>query len=270
MLVWINGKAGDQLAVSDRGLAYGDGLFETIKVLGAKPLRLQRHLARLANGCQRLWLTVDLALVEAELLAFAAQLGEGVMKLIITRGEGLRGYVLPEPAQYMRIIQGSALPYYDLAHAHAGIKLFACQTRLARQPLLAGLKHLNRLEQVMARHEWQDTHYAEGLLLDAELEVIEGVFSNLFMVKDAALFTPALTHCGVAGVMRAEIIAYAQKMQIPCTEASITLEQFLAADEVFFCNSLYGIWPVTQYQARTWPVGPVTRKLQSLISTPLD
>lgn len=155
-------------------------------------------------------------------------------------------------------------------HTEQGIRLFPCNTRLSRQPLLAGLKHLNRLEQVIARAEWQDSEHAEGLMLDQAGRVIEGVFSNVFLVRDGVLITPDLKRCGVAGVMRAEILFQAESLAIPTQIADISLEQLQWADEVFVCNSVYGVWPVRAYAALSWPVGPLTRKLQTIARALLD
>lgn len=270
MLNWVNGVPEERLSIRDRGLAYGDGLFETIAVRNGRPRLLARHMARLQDGCRRLAIELDLVLLEAELLAFAAQLGEGVAKLIVTRGEGLRGYAPPQPCQPLRILQGAAFPAYPVAHAEQGVRLFPCVTRLAEQPLLAGLKHLNRLEQVLARAEWQDAEHAEGLMRDVSGRVIEGVYSNLFLLSDDVLITAELSRCGVAGVMRAEILAKAEQLGIACEVRDIAHDELLAADEVFLCNSLYGIWPVRALQERHWPLGSVTRKLQAIVRDLLD
>lgn len=267
---WVNGAPGEQLSVRDRGLAYGDGLFETIAVRGGRIPLLARHLARLAEGCRRLAIPLDLALMDSELQAFAGQLGEGVAKLIVTRGEGQRGYAPPQPCQPLRILQAAPLPQYPAAHAEQGVRLFPCVTRLAEQPLLAGLKHLNRLEQVLARAEWQDAEHAEGLMCDASGRVIEGVYSNLFLLRGGALLTADLSRCGVAGVMRAELLEQARALGVPVEVRDIGHDELLAADEVFLCNSLYGIWPVRALQAQHWPVGPLTRKLQTIVRDLLD
>lgn len=265
MLSWVNGAPGEQLSVRDRGLAYGDGLFETIAVRGGGIPLLARHMARLAEGCRRLSIPLDLVLMESELQAFARQLGEGVAKLIVTRGAGQRGYAPPQPCQPQRILQAAPSPQYPAAHAEQGVRLFACTTRLAEQPLLAGLKHLNRLEQVLARAEWQDAEYAEGLMLDTCGRVIEGVYSNLFLVVAGGLVTADLSRCGVAGVMRAEILQQAQLLGLSIELRDVSHDELLNADEVFLCNSLYGIWPVTALRERHWPVGPLTRKLQAIV-----
>ncbi|UTW08379.1 aminodeoxychorismate lyase [Pseudomonas benzenivorans] len=270
MLSWVDGRPSEQLSVKDRGLAYGDGLFETIAVREGAPTLLDRHLARLADGCARLCLPFDAPLLRGELQAFSRQLGEGVVKLILTRGDGLRGYAPPQPTMVRRILQGSPKPTYPTQHAELGVRLFPCTTRLAEQPLLAGMKHLNRLEQVLARSEWQDSEHAEGLMQDGAGRVIEGVFSNLFLVKGGALLTPDLSRCGVAGVMRAELLAQAETLGVSCEVGDFGLDALLDADEVFLCNSLYGVWPVRALLHRDWSVGPLTRKLQAIACDLLD
>lgn len=270
MQPWINGQPSDTIALADRGLAYGDGLFETIKVRNGRAILLERHLQRLQEGCQRLAIPLDLPLLRQELNAYMQQLDVGVCKLILTRGAGQRGYALPEPCVPQRILQSSSLPQWPIAHRENGIQLYNCRLRLAEQPVLAGLKHLNRLEQVLARAEWSDPVYAEGLLLDQQQRVVDGVFSNIFIVKNQQLMTADLSRCGVAGVMRAELLTRAQAAGVAVAVSDITLEQLLQADEVFTCNSLYGIWPVRSYATQHWSVGELTRKLQQLIKDLVD
>lgn len=269
MFSWVDGRPATSLPLVDRGLAYGDGLFETMAVRGGRPVLLERHLARVTAGCQRLRIDLDGAALRSELLAFCAELQQGVAKLIVTRGDGQRGYA-PAAGAPRRILQAGGMPAYPPQHAESGVQLFPCATRLAEQPLLAGLKHLNRLEQVLARAEWQDAEHAEGLMRDVSGRVIEGVFSNLFVVRHGLLSTPELARCGVAGVMRAELLEQAQGLGIDCHIGDIELDELLAADEVFLCNSLYGVWPVRQLQQRHWPVGPLTRKLQAVARHLLD
>ena len=270
MYSWVDGQPADSVPLKDRGLAYGDGLFETIAVKAGQPVLLDRHLQRLEEGCRRLALIADQTLIRSEVLAYAAAMGNGVLKLILTRGDSLRGYGINPGVPVRRILQGNPPAAYPLAHATDGIRLFACATRLAEQPLLAGLKHLNRLEQVIARAEWRDAEHAEGLMLDRSGRVIEGVFSNLFVVRNGVLRTADLTRCGVAGVMRAEILDQAQALGVPVAVADISLEQLRQADEVFVCNSVYGIWPVRECAGMSWSVGPLTRKLQGIVRALLD
>ncbi|MEB0206423.1 aminodeoxychorismate lyase [Pseudomonas sp. CCC3.1] len=271
MQSWVDGQPASALAsLKDRGLAYGDGLFETIAVSAGQPLLLDLHVQRLALGCSRLAIVADHALIRSELLAYAQAMGEGVLKLILTRGDSQRGYSVSPEAQPRRILQASPATAYPQAYALHGVQLFDCATRLAEQPLLAGLKHLNRLEQVIARSEWQDPAYAEGLMRDTSGRVIEGVFSNLFLVRDGVLITADLQRCGVAGVMRAALLAEAERLAIAYQVTDISLAQLQQADELFLCNSVYGIWPVRAFADLSWPVGPLTRKLQGIARALLD
>ncbi len=271
MQSWVDGQPAHALAsLKDRGLAYGDGLFETLAVKAGQPLLLDLHMQRLAQGCSRLAIVADNTVIRSEVLAYAQAMGEGVLKLIVTRGDSLRGYSASPEALPRRILQASPPAAYPEANAQEGIQLFDCATRLAEQPLLAGLKHLNRLEQVLARAEWQDPTYAEGLMRDTSGRVIEGVFSNLFLVRDGSLYTADLQRCGVAGVMRAALLVEAERQGIARHVTDISFEQLRQADELFLCNSVYGIWPVRAFAELSWPVGPLTRKLQGIARTLLD
>ncbi len=265
----VNGQPVEVLSVQDRGLAYGDGLFETIRIAAGQPQLFERHLQRLGQGCSRLRIPCDLDALAGEVRQFSAELGTGVAKLIVTRGAGQRGYAPSATAAPTRILLGSAAPGYPASHARDGIQLFPCATRLAEQPLLAGLKHLNRLEQVLARAEWSDPAFAEGLMRDHGGRVIEGVFSNLFLVRGGRLLTAELSRCGVAGVMRAQIIeSVAPALDLSIEVRDVDYQELLVAEEVFTCNSLYGIWPVRALAGHHWPVGPVTRKLQAVLAEP--
>lgn len=267
---WLDGLPADAVNLQSRALAYGDGLFETIAVRAGRPSLLGYHLDRLALGCQRLAIDADQVVIADELCRYASALGDGVLKLILVRGDSQRGYAPAAGVAPRRILQGSPLPAYPAQHAQQGVRLFACSTRLAQQPLLAGLKHLNRLEQVLARAEWQDTEHAEGLMLDISGRVIEGVFSNLFLVRDGELLTADLSRCGVAGVMRAALIDQAADAGISLRITDLSLQDLEQADEVFVCNSVYGIWPVRAFASLNWSPGPLTRKLQAIARTLLD
>lgn len=270
MHCWVDGQDATAINLQNRGLAYGDGLFETIAVRGGRASLLDGHLARLALGCKRLAIDADLALVGDEIQRFARQLGDGVAKLVLTRGDSQRGYAPAAGVAPRRILQGAPLPNYPAEHAEHGVRLFPCQTRLGEQPLLAGLKHLNRLEQVLARAEWQDGEHAEGLMRDGQGRVVEGVYSNLFMVSAGVLVTADLSRCGVAGVMRGALLEHAPRMGMPTQVRDIAFEELQQADEVFVCNSVYGVWPVRAVGALNWSPGPLTRKLQAVARTLLD
>ncbi|MDD2046590.1 aminodeoxychorismate lyase [Pseudomonas putida] len=267
---WIDGQPADAVNLQSRALAYGDGLFETIAVRAGRPSLLEYHLERLALGCQRLAISADHGLIRDELCRYARLLGDGVLKLILVRGDSQRGYAPAVGAAPRRILQGSPLPAYPAQHAEQGVRLFPCNTRLAEQPLLAGLKHLNRLEQVLARAEWQDAEHAEGLMRDVSGRIIEGVYSNLFLVRGGELLTADLSRCGVAGVMRAALIEHAAVAGIALHITDLSLQDLEQADEVFVCNSVYGIWPVRAFASLNWSPGPLTRKLQAIARTLLD
>ncbi len=256
----INGQETDSLLSSDRGLHYGDGLFETIAIVNGKPALWQQHLQRLFDGCQRLQIIkpdADVLLHECELLCESTD--RAVAKLIITRGSGGRGYRKPEQATPSRIWSLHPWPDYPAINIELGITARICQTRLGINPLLAGIKHLNRLEQVLARSEWKDSNIAEGLMLDINGRVIEGTMSNVFFIKQGILLTPDLHEAGINGLMRQQVLNIAKKLEIDIHIQDLTADIIEAADEVFFCNSLFGLWPVRQWshtsQEKTdWPV----------------
>jgi 4-amino-4-deoxychorismate lyase len=158
-------------------------------------------------------------------------------------------------------------PNYPTSCTESGIKTRICQTRLGHNPSLAGIKHLNRLEQVLARQEWDDPVIMEGLMLDASGNLVEGTMSNVFVVKDAVLMTPDLQLCGVAGIMRAHVLDMAAEHLIAARVQHLELDALLQADEVFICNSLLGIWPVIGVDEHDFLKGPVTRRLQTLLNT---
>ena len=201
--VLLNGESTAFIPIADRGLAYGDGLFETIGVSASRPELWDRHMARLETGCARLkFPPPDLESLarEAEKLCNGARLCDGqergILKIILTRGGGGRGYRLPDPPAPSRILSFHPRPDYPDSYAREGVAVRLCDLRLSAQPALAGLKHLNRLENVLARAEWTEEGIFEGLLRDEDGHIIEGVMSNVFVVRQGALATPGLSRCG--------------------------------------------------------------------------
>ena len=267
--VLINGKVQAGVAVDDRGLQYGDGVFETIAVAGAGPLCLDEHFSRLREGCERLSipppalpvLRAEVALVSNPGLSSGASSG-AVVKIILTRGAGGRGYAPPAEARPNRIVALYPWPDYPPEHASAGVRLRFCRRRYGINPALAGIKHLNRLEQILARAEWQDPAIAEGLVMDLDDNVIEGTMSNFFMLKDRALLTSDLHACGVRGVIRQKIIGLAAGLGLAVHEQAISQELLLQADEIFLCNSLIGVWPARMLADRPFKPGPITRRIR--------
>lgn len=270
----INGVLHATLSPLDRGLAYGDGLFETCRVLNGQLPLWRWHHERLLHGCRRLGIAVN----EAELLAqrdlilrVAGEQGtveeqaQGVLKVIVTQGEGGRGLKRPEKAEptLCWLFYPGEKPQWE-AGAREGISAWVCEHRLADNPRLAGLKHLNRLDYVLARAEWDEEHQ-EGVLLDVRDTVIEGTISNVFAVLEGELVTPALTHNGVAGIMRRLLLEkLAPSLALPLSEGVVSLAQLKKAEEVFVCNSVFGIWPVTHLapEGVSFSPGAVTRRLQ--------
>ncbi|KDE40032.1 Aminodeoxychorismate lyase [Nitrincola lacisaponensis] len=264
---WVNGKAVSELSLQDRGLSYGHGVFETLRIAGGKLLLWPEHLERLLAGCQRLsiptqWLAEQL---QQEMAALPS-VEDGVLKIIVTAGEGGRGYRLPVQPSPTRILQLMPVPVYPDLPAEHGIEARWCQIRLACAPALAGIKHLNRLEQVLARAEWADEHIREGILCGQDGYLAEGTMSNLFLVYDGVLITPDLHDYGVAGIMRQHLMALAGSAGISVEVKKLQPKDLLGADEVFFCNSLIGIWPLRLLEQQVFIPGPVTRRLQALLT----
>ncbi|QKT04841.1 aminodeoxychorismate lyase [Ectothiorhodospiraceae bacterium 2226] len=266
--IWVDGEPAAALLATDRGLHYGDGLFETLAVHDGRIRHLARHLARLSHGASCLDLPPpDRDTLRAELTQAAEGYERAVLKLLYTAGSGGRGYCRPAQPVARRILLRYPWPAAASAAAQAeGVRVRLCQTRLAGQPRLAGLKHLNRLEYVLASRELAaegGEPAAEGLLLDGEGTLVEGTRSNLFLVRGGGLLTPRLERCGVAGIARAVLMECAAALGLPCEERRLDLDDLAQAEEVFVCNSIIGIWPVRAWDDHRYLVGPVTRRLQA-------
>lgn len=252
-MILVNGSVQEQINITDRGFQYGDGLFETIAVFNGKACFLNRHFERLTQGCLRLKIPVpDLTRLQAEIQQLCQERDLAVLKIIITRGSGGRGYRQPELIQATRVLSVHPFPSYS----SDGITARFCQTRLSLNPTLAGLKHLNRLEQVLARSEWTD-EVTEGIMLDINDRVIEGTMSNLFYVKHEQLYTAKLTQSGVAGIIRGLIME-----QHSVIEHDYTTAELLSADELFICNAVLGIMPIKQLEQQRFNIGNYSRDLQ--------
>ncbi len=259
----LNGQRRHSVDVSDRGFQYGDGLFETIVVFNGKPLFLQRHFSRLALGCQRLLIPQpDFSLLEQEARQLASEAEQAVLKLIITRGSGGRGYRQPDEIHPTRLFSLHPFPIFAANFQTHGIRARLCHYRLAHNPVLAGIKHLNRLEQILARAEWQDDSIQEGILLDCHGQVVEGTMSNLFVVKDRVLYTSALKNCGVAGIVRQMVLEFAEQQSLAVRQEDFGVADVLQADELFVSNSVIGIWPVIELEQQDFGVGDITLALQ--------
>jgi 4-amino-4-deoxychorismate lyase len=265
VITLVNGVETDQVSVMDRGFQYGDGLFETIAAYRGTPLLWTGHLLRLRRGCERLHLDMpDETLLWQETARVVDGAERAVVKITLTHGPAGRGYARVAWAPPTRVVSARHWPNYPATHARDGVDLRWCQTTVPRNPCLAGIKHLNRLAQVMARAEWE-TDYAEGLMCDEAGFVIEGTMSNVFGVFGDTVITPDLSQSGVAGVMRAEVMRAARSCGLVCREDWITPATLATADELFLTNSIIGVWPVRTLAARSYTIGQATHTIQKAI-----
>lgn len=264
----VNGIPGNSIDIRDRGLLYGDGVFRTLRAAHGKAQHWPLHYLKLQHDCHTLGIVCpDVALLSAELDEVLEQHPDGVVKLIVTRGAGTRGYAPSMQAASTRIWDVAPLPNYPPEYATAGIKARICRLRLGHQPSLAGIKHLNRLENVLAAAEWNDAQssdagIAEGLLLDTKGNIIEGTRSNLFLVSHGELVTPDLANCGVAGVQRERIMAWAAHHDVPLHVREVGLDEVMEADELFVTNSIIGLWPIRELEQRRWAAFPVAAQIR--------
>lgn len=264
-MMLVNGQPSQCLPVTDRGLQYGDGLFETLRVEAGSPRFWARHLGRLQAGCERLGIPPpDPDVLHQEASSLLEGQSRGVLKIMITRGSGPRGYRPPSCPEPSRLLAFTELAHPQSPATHVGVDVRLCRMRLSRNPALAGIKHLNRLEQVMARSEWSD-EYQEGLMLDTSEQVVEGTMSNLFLVRGEALVTPELSHCGVAGITRARVLETGRAWGLPCREEQVRLEDLWQADGLFLTNTLIGLWPVRSLEGRAMPMPPLIGHLQQAL-----
>lgn len=271
----INGQPEDRIDARDRGLLYGDGVFETLRIRRGRPLLWQQHMARLQRGCDALGLEADPGAVERDCqrLLKEGRDREAVLKILLSRGSGGRGYRPPAEPRHTRMLQLHPLPPDYDSSARDGVRAMLCRQRLSENRQLAGIKHLNRLDQVLASRELYQG-VAEGLMCDQGGAIIEGTRSNLFLVDEQGLGTPAMAHCGVAGIMRDWLLERCRSEGLPVATRRLEPGSLSLASEVFLCNSVFGVWPLRSLSLREqtleWPVGPWTRRVQQWLSEALD
>lgn len=260
----INGEANGALSPFDRGLAYGDGVFRTLKVRDHKPVWWTDHYAKLTHDCAALSLACpESALLLNEIQNVTETYGNAVVKIILTRGPGARGYAIPDPASPTRIVMAAPLP--EAQDTQVGIQVRWCSLRLAQQAQLAGVKHLNRLENVLARQEWTDPEIDEGLMCDDTGAVIGGTRSNVFAMRGGRLLTPDLSLSGIAGVTRARVLRAANIHGIDVQVARLEPANILDADEVFLSNSIVGLWRIAVLDNVQWRTAAWTEQFQQWI-----
>jgi 4-amino-4-deoxychorismate lyase len=264
----VNGAPGNTINADDRGLAYGDGVFRTLRVQAGRPVCWERQYAKLQRDCGALKISCPSALVlSSELQQLGKTQPEGVAKIIITRGVSTRGYA-PSAAQSetTRILGINPEPVFPADFVKSGVRMHVCKVRLGHQVLLAGIKHLNRLENVLAASEWQDKDVPEGLLCDIAGNVISGTRSNLFMLRGNILYTPNLSRCGVAGVQRDRVMDWSKQHGVPCKGADFHMEELVQADEIFLVNSVFGLWPVREVADYRRTQHPMAWKIQEWLN----
>ena len=260
----VDGEISNRVSATDRGLQFGDGLFETIAVFGGQPRFWQGHMDRLQSGCDRLRISaVPQAVLLRDLKTVSAGQQNCVVKIIVTRGQSGRGYAAGESAEPNRIVWSESWPSGEGDPETLGIQARICDLRLGMQPTLAGLGHLNRLDRVMARSEWDDPSIREGILLDREDHIISGISSNIFLVYSGRLLTPRLDRCGVRGVVRDAILTAFRER---CEQRRLLLDMLPEAQELFLCGSIRGILPVRRIGHWEYDIGPVTRDVQAWLA----
>lgn len=272
----INGQVDACLSISDRGLAYGDGVFETMRCQGHRLPLWRAHLERLLSSCDRLFIKVDKRQLEAQVQTMLEQIGAateladrtGIVKIIVTRGEGGKGYRAPAPEDTAANTVIQYLPYVDQPECvESGVSLALCSQPLSANSALAGIKHLSRLEYVLAAHSMAPGFEGLGLLLGEQQQVIECLHHNIFICREGRLLTPLLTQYGVEGVMRRWIIEVgAPQLGIAVEEQNLALSDLYRAEEVFICNAVRGVWPVSGLAQNCWSPGTITRRIQAQIA----
>lgn len=265
----VDGAPLDALPLPDRGLEFGDGLFETLLLKGGRPLHLELHLQRLRAGLRALHFPDCVATATAQLQSVADEIshlspGWSVARLTVTRGAGRRGYAPPSRPRPRIIISVTPLER-DASARLAPARLGIATVRWPLQPLLAGIKHLNRLEQVLAAREAQLAGFDEALMEDQDGHLISVTAGNLFILRDGRLLTPALDRCGIAGTRRRLVLEqWAPALGLPAEEARIGIDELDRAEEVFYCNSVLGPRPVASVGDRRWRNHPVCDAMHDL------
>lgn len=245
IVTWVDGRLADSVPADDRGLHYGDGLFETLLVRGGRPRFLEAHLARLASGCSRLAIPFQgESALRAEIAAAGARATQlAILKIIVTRGSATRRGYAPDaevPRRLMALYE-SAPPAAELRE---GVDLVLATGTVAEHPGLAGIKHLSRIENVWALGEARAAGAFDALLRTASGQVISGAMSNLFIVRAGRVLTPRVDRAGVAGILRQVVLRECAALSIAAAEQPLSMDEVLAADEAFITNARIGVVPV--------------------------
>jgi 4-amino-4-deoxychorismate lyase len=262
----VNGKRSELVSVNDRGFMYGDGVFDTMRFTQRRPLLWERHVARLQEGLQRLGLPgvdEDILVHEAHAVIDASELEAGALKIVLTSGAGERGYARPRQMTITRVVSAYPINRWPGIIYNQGAQLMFCRMRITRNPRLAGIKHLNRLEQVMARTEITNDEIREGVMLDDTGNIISGTMSNIFLISGKELLTPDISGGGVKGIVRGLLLDKAGEMGFSAAVRNVTREDLEAADECIITNSLIGVCPVKGINQFDFQIGPHSTSLMN-------
>lgn len=243
---------------------YGQSVFETVAIFNGKACLLDAHLDRLARGCQALSIPLDVDLLTQELAEFIKDTDKAVLRITLSMGSGGRGYLNPQTPDACRMLSLHPYPSHSQRFWEEGVEIGIVDIRLAHQPALAGIKHGNRLEQIIARSQWQQG-WQEALVLDQFNKVVEGTQSNVFAVNGQDLLTPSVELAGVAGVVREFVISNAHKLGLTVKTMSLSTDCIKAADEVFLTNSVIGLWPVRKLDSCLYAKNEISHKLLKLM-----
>ncbi|MCW2254288.1 4-amino-4-deoxychorismate lyase [Providencia alcalifaciens] len=247
MSYWVNGVACHNIDVTDRAVQFGDGCFTTIHVFNHQPKMMDMHIVRLVQDSARLKLPQpDWQVLEAQIYAICQQQieDEFVFKVIISRGTGGRGYSSVGFNQPTVIMSVAPFPQHYQALQQLGVKLILSGIPISKNPYLAGMKHLNRLEQVLIRQEIDEAKVDEALVVDTDGILVECCSANIFWRKAEMVFTPSLAFSGVNGLMRQKLIAHLSTSPYHLQEVERFPDVLGCCDEVLICNTLMPILPV--------------------------
>jgi len=268
--VWVNGKQDCQIDPLERGLAYGDGLFATMRFSGGKILFLKAHMQRLEQGAKRLgfdWCGSDALIARINQIAMTR--GEGCIKLLLGRGVGGRGYAAPADASITEIVSVHAIPTHYSQWQSGGISLKSSDVKLAHQPLLAGIKHLNRLEQVLIKSKSLPSGFEDWLVMDQQRNVIESSMANLFLVDGNKVITPSIALAGVAGVMREQVIYALIDLGFDLHINEVSYLQLSQFEHGFITNSLFGLVDINRIDDFTYERSSFTASIRDSLQLTL-
>ncbi len=264
MDVALNGVPHSSLSVLNRALHYGDGLFESLRVVQGQPIALALHLKRLRRGAELLQFSEEaISPLPIELDRFCQGRETGILKVILTRSAEQRGYRIPDKSDNQRVLFWYPDHTLSKEQYDEGVSVCRCRTLLPNQGPIAAVKSLNRLPQVMARSEWRDEAIYEGLMFNERYDVVEGTQSNLFLIVEEKVLTPNVDNYGIAGLMRERVMTQLQQWRVPLSVVTLQESDLLRATSMFLTNSLIGILPVRQYLQQRFSSHCLVQKLQS-------